>query len=133
MFGRGNWAIVGLVKESLEAFSINLADPVRMAAASQLAAAAVARLYGSDAMGINPYTPPAWTRNRNSTLDQQTELARHAIVEQGAATGAEQIAHLPGGNPRRSRLWPHRRSVPDPRRTPLVRALGRLQRVEKCQ
>ena len=33
MFGRGNWAIVGLVKESLEAFSNNLGDPARMAVA----------------------------------------------------------------------------------------------------
>ena len=43
MFGRGNWAILGLVKESLEAFKVNLADAGRMADASQLAAAAVAR------------------------------------------------------------------------------------------
>lgn len=88
MFGRGNWAIVGLVKESLEAFSISLADPMRMAVASQLAAGAVARLYGSDATGINPYNAPRLDEEQELTLDQQTELARHAIADQeeGAAT-----------------------------------------------
>ena len=74
MFGRGDWAIVGLVKESLEAFSVNLADPVRMAAASQLAAAAVARLYDSDAMGINPYDAPRLDEQQDLNLDQQTAL-----------------------------------------------------------
>ena len=88
MFGRGNWAIVGLGKESLESFSITLADPTRMAVASQLAASAVARLYGSDATGINPYNAPRLDEEQELTLDQQTELARHAIAEQedGAAT-----------------------------------------------
>lgn len=81
MFGRGNWAIVGLAKESLEAFSIHLADPVRMAAASQLAAAAVARIYGSDAMGINPYDAPRLDEEQELNLDQQSELARHAALE----------------------------------------------------
>ena len=82
MFGRGNWAIVGLVKESLEAFSVNLGDPVRMALASELAAAAVARLYGSDATGINPYNAPRLDEEQELTVEQQTELARHAIAEQ---------------------------------------------------
>lgn len=88
MFGRGNWAIVGLVKESLESFSTHLADPVRMAVASQLAAAAVARLYGSDATGINPYSAPRQDEDQELTVDQQTELARHSIAEQedGATT-----------------------------------------------
>ncbi|WP_031499915.1 hypothetical protein [Bryobacter aggregatus] len=88
MFGRGNWAIVGLVKESLEDFSINLADPVRMAAASQLAAAAVASLYGGDATGINPYDAPRLDEKQELNLDQQTELARYAVAEQvdGTAT-----------------------------------------------
>ena len=58
MFGRGNWAIFGLDKETLDAFSTALADPTRMAVSSQLAAAAVARLYGTDATGLNPYSAP---------------------------------------------------------------------------
>ena len=86
MFGRGNWAIVGLVKESLEAFQLNLADPLRMAVASQLAAGAVARLYGSDATGINPYSAPRLDEDQELTLDQQTELARHAIADQEEGT-----------------------------------------------
>jgi hypothetical protein len=89
MFGRGNWAIVGLVKESLEAFSINLADPVRMAAASQLAAAAVARVYDGDAMGINPYDAPRLDEEQDLDLDQQAALARHAAVEQGTVPHEE--------------------------------------------
>jgi len=84
MFGRGNWAIVGLVKESLEAFSINLADPGRMAAASQLAAAAVARVYDSDAMGINPFDAPRLDEEQELDIEQQAALARHAAVQQGA-------------------------------------------------
>ena len=51
MFGRGNWAIAGLVKESLKDFSIHLADPARMAVASQLAAGVASRIYSSDATG----------------------------------------------------------------------------------
>jgi hypothetical protein len=89
MFGRGNWAIVGLVKESLEAFSMSLADPARMAVASQLAAAAVARHFGSDATGINPFSAPRLDEEQELTIDQETELARHAIADQedGATTG----------------------------------------------
>jgi hypothetical protein len=95
MFGRGNWAIVGLVKESLEAFSISLADPARMAAASQLAAAAVARIYDTDAMGINPYHAPRLDEEQDLDIDQQSELARHAAVDQGAAEEEEDATNLP--------------------------------------
>jgi hypothetical protein len=87
MFGRGSWAIAGLVKESLEPFSASLADPMCMAVASQLAAAAVARLYGSDATGINPYNAPRSDEEQELSLDHQTELARHAIAEQENASG----------------------------------------------
>ena len=38
MFGRGNWAILGLAKESLEAFKANLANQTLMAGSSQMAA-----------------------------------------------------------------------------------------------
>jgi hypothetical protein len=99
MFGRGNWAIVGLVKESLEAFSTHLADPIRMAAASQLAANTVARLHGSDAVGINPYNAPRLDEEQELTPDQQTELSHHAIADQedGAPnTLAPEILEGPG-------------------------------------
>lgn len=82
MFGRGNWAIAGLAKESLEPFLQNLADPARMAVTSQLASAAVARLYGTDATGINPYSAPRLDEEQELTVDHQTTLARHAIADQ---------------------------------------------------
>ncbi len=88
MFARGNWAIVGLVKESFEAFSNSLADPIRMALASQLAADAVARLHGGDAMGINPYSAPRLDEEQELTPDQQTELSRHAVADQVDAANA---------------------------------------------
>jgi hypothetical protein len=96
MFGRGNWAIIGLVKESLEGFSGSLADPVRMAAASQLAASAVARLYGSDATGINPYSAPRLDEEQELTVEQQTELARHALAEQEDSAGSMPAEILEG-------------------------------------
>ncbi len=99
MFGRGNWAILGLVNESLEAFKISLADAGRMADASQLAAAAVARLYGSDAIGLNPFNAPRLDEEQGLDLDQQTELAGHATAEQvdGAAVAlSAEILDGPG-------------------------------------
>jgi hypothetical protein len=88
MFGRGNWAIAGLVKESLKDFSIHLADPVRMAVASQLAAGAAARLYSSDAMGINPYSAPRMDEEQELTDDQQIELSRHHVADSVDGTDA---------------------------------------------
>jgi hypothetical protein len=81
MFGRGNWAIFGLDKETLDAFSTALADPTRMAVSSQLAAAAVARIYGTDATGLNPYSAPRLDEEQELTPEQQTELARHAVAD----------------------------------------------------
>ncbi|MBI4890406.1 MAG: hypothetical protein HY821_07250 [Acidobacteria bacterium] len=82
MFGRGNWAIVGLVKESVEGFQISLENQALMAASSQLAAAAVARLYGADALGINPYCAPRLDEEQELAEDQQAALARFALAEQ---------------------------------------------------
>lgn len=89
MFGRGSWAILGLVKESLEGFKLSLENQARMAACSQMAASAVARLYGADAVGINPYSAPRLDEEQELSPEQQAELARHAIAEQesGAAEG----------------------------------------------
>lgn len=83
MFGRGNWAILGLGKESFEAFTTSLADPSRMVAASQLAADAVARLHGGDSVGINPFNAPRLDEEQELTPDQETELVGHAIADQG--------------------------------------------------
>lgn len=94
MFGRGNWAVAGLVKESLEDFSIHLADPVRMAVASQLAAGAAARLYQSDTMGLNPYSAPRMDQEQELSEEQQIEVARHHVadsVDSTAAVLAEEI------------------------------------------
>lgn len=82
MFGRGSWAVVGLVKESLEGFKLSLENQARMAAASQLAASAIARLYGADALGINPYSAPRLDEEQELTQEQKAELARLAIAEQ---------------------------------------------------
>ena len=81
MFGRGNWAIAGLVKESLKDFSIQLADPARMVINSQLAAGTAARLYSSDAMGINPYSAPRMDEEQELTEEQQIELSRHHVAD----------------------------------------------------
>ena len=51
MFGRGSWAIVGLAKESLEAFRTILADRTLMVASSQMAASAITRHLNADALG----------------------------------------------------------------------------------
>lgn len=88
MFGRGNWAIAGLVKESLKDFSIHLADPARMMVNSQLAAGAAARLYNSDAMGINPYSAPRMDEEQELTEEQQIELARHHVADSVDGTDA---------------------------------------------
>ncbi len=99
MFGRGNWAVVGLVKESLEGFQLNLENQTKMAAASQLAAAAVARLYGADALGINPYSAPRLDEEQELSEEQQTQLAKCALAEQedGAEEGlAQEILDGPG-------------------------------------
>jgi hypothetical protein len=81
MFGRGTWAIVGLPKESLEAFRTNLKDPKIMVAASQMAASAVTRQFHSDTLGINPFSAPRLDEDHPLGLDRQEELARYASSE----------------------------------------------------
>jgi hypothetical protein len=82
MFGRGSWAVVGLVKQSLEGFKLSLENQARMAAASQLAASAIARIYGADALGINPYNAPRLDEEQELSPEQKAELARLAMAEQ---------------------------------------------------
>ena len=84
MFGRGNWAIVGLVKESLEAFRTSLEDRTVMVGASQVAASAITRHFNSDALGINPFSAPRLDEQHPLGLDHQEELARYATSEQDA-------------------------------------------------
>jgi len=83
MFGRGTWAIVGLAKESLEAFRKSLEDRTIMAAASQIAASAITRQFSSDALGINPFSAPRLDEQHPLGLDRQEELARYAASDQG--------------------------------------------------
>jgi hypothetical protein len=82
MFGRGTWAIVGLAKESLEAFRKCLEDRTIMAAASQMAASAITRHFSSDALGINPFSAPRLDEQHPLELDRQEELAKYAASEQ---------------------------------------------------
>ena len=84
MFGRGNWAILGLAKESLEAFRTSLEDRTVMVASSQMAASAVTRHFSSDALGINPFSAPRLDEEHPLALDHQEELARYATSEQEA-------------------------------------------------
>src|SRR5258708_12301188 len=81
MFGRGNWAIVGLAKESLDAFRTSLGDRTIMVAASQMAASAITRHFNSDALGINPFSAPRLDEQQPLGLDHQEELARYATSE----------------------------------------------------
>src|SRR5260370_33144319 len=84
MFGRGNWAIVGLAKESLEAFRTSLEDRTLMVASSQMAASAITRHFKSDALGINPFSAPRLDEQHTVGLDHQEEFARYATSEQEA-------------------------------------------------
>lgn len=84
MFGRGSWAIFGLAKESLEAFTTSLADPTVMAVSSQMAASAITRQFQSDAMGINPYGAPRIDEEHPMDPQHQEELARFATTDPAA-------------------------------------------------
>jgi hypothetical protein len=82
MFGRGTWAIVGLEKESLEAFKTSLEDRALMVAVSQIAASAITRHFNLDALGINPFSVPRLDEQHVLGLDHQQELARYATSGQ---------------------------------------------------
>jgi hypothetical protein len=82
MFGRGTWAVVGLVKESLEAFRTCLADRALMVAASQMAASAATRHFSTDAIGINPFAAPRLDEQHTVALEHQEALALFATSEQ---------------------------------------------------
>ncbi len=81
MFGRGTWAILGLAKESLEAFRASLEDRAIMAGCSQMAASAVTRQFSSDALGVNPFRAPRLDEEHPIALEHQEPLAQYAITE----------------------------------------------------
>jgi hypothetical protein len=59
MFGRGNWAVIGLDPDSLDGFRAGLDTDLRLLRSSQLMAAAAIRLHASAAAwGVNPYGSP---------------------------------------------------------------------------
>jgi hypothetical protein len=82
LFGRGNWAVIGLAKESLEVFTTSLEDRCRMVAASQLAASAITRHLNSDALGINPFGAPRLDERHAIGLEQERQLVEYATSEQ---------------------------------------------------
>jgi hypothetical protein len=84
MFGRGSWAIIGLAKESLDAFRTNLEDRMAMAASSQMAASAITRQFGLDALGINPFSAPRLDEENQLGPEHQEELSRFATLDQEA-------------------------------------------------
>ena len=81
MFGRGNWAIFGLNKDSLEAFKTNLEDRRLMLAVSQCAASAITRHIRIDSIGINPFSSPRLDEQVTLDLDLGEELARYAASD----------------------------------------------------
>jgi hypothetical protein len=82
LFGRGNWAVVGLVKESLDAFKTNLEDRMRMIAVSQLAASAITRHLNTDTLGINPFSAPRLDEQQPMTLENERSLVEYATTKQ---------------------------------------------------
>jgi hypothetical protein len=84
LFGRGNWAVLGLTKESLEAFKTSLEDRLRMIAVSQLAASAVTRHSNTDALGINPFSAPRLDEQQEIALDRERALVEYATTKQEA-------------------------------------------------
>lgn len=94
MFGRGNWAIVGLAKESLEAFRTSLEDRALMVASSQMAASAITRHFSADALGINPFSSPRIDEQHPIALELQEELARYATSDQEARSGQSLAAEI---------------------------------------
>ena len=97
MFGRGNWAILGLAKESLNAFKTNLEDRSRMIAVSQLAASAITRHLNTDTLGLNPFSCPRLDEQQAMPVDQESLLVQYATLEQekrsDAALPPEVVQH----------------------------------------
>jgi len=58
MFGRSNWAVIGIDPATFPVFEQSLNDAALMLANSQLAAQSVARMRNIPAIGINPFDRP---------------------------------------------------------------------------
>ena len=84
MFGRGNWAVIGLEKESLDAFKTNLEDQLKMIAVSQLAASAMTRHLNIDTLGINPFGAPRLDEQQPISLELERPLVQYVSTEQEA-------------------------------------------------
>jgi hypothetical protein len=82
MFGRGNWAVVGLLKESLDAFKSNVEDRLKMMAVSQLAASAITRHTNTDSLGINPFSAPRLDEQQPMPLEQERHLVQFATTDE---------------------------------------------------
>jgi hypothetical protein len=95
LFRRGNWAIVGLVKESLDAFKTNLEDRMRMIAVSQLAASAITRHLNTDSLGINPFSAPRLDEQQSMVLDHERYLVQYATTKQERRS--DQPLQVPSG------------------------------------
>src|SRR3954454_13006894 len=94
MFGRANWAILGLAKDSLETFQSNLEDRSLMIAVSQLAASAVTRHSKVDAVGINPFSAPRLDEQHPMSLDGEQELARYPGLDPEARSSSNVSAEV---------------------------------------
>lgn len=81
MFGRGSWAVLGLAKESLDAFERRFEDRGSMLAVSQFAAGAITRQLMSDAVGINPFGAPRLDEKHQLEPEDQKALAQFATAD----------------------------------------------------
>jgi len=72
MFGRGNWAVFGIKKESLKKFRKNLNNEVVMLDVSQLGASIKAKFLNQTSYGINPFADPR--------KDEKLTVAKHSTL-----------------------------------------------------
>jgi hypothetical protein len=93
MFGRGNWAVLGLAKESLRAFETNLENRALMLSVSQMAASAVTRHLNTDAVGVNPFGAPRLDEKYTVDPELQKVLAQFAT---GDTTLPVELSESPG-------------------------------------
>ena len=99
MFGRGTWAILGLGKESLEAFRTYLEDKPAMISASQMAASAITRYSSVDTVGLNPFGGPRLDEEHPLNAELEPELAGYAssdVEERSTLTLSEEILECQG-------------------------------------
>jgi hypothetical protein len=94
LFGRGNWAVFALEKESLDAFKLNLEDRLRMVAVSQLAASAITRHLNTDSLGLNPFSGPRLDEQQPLMLEQERQLVQYATTDGEARAEATLAADV---------------------------------------